>query len=63
VDECDISSEKQEQLEARKIAEVRAQANKLEAEPTGSCLWCEEPVAKGHRWCDAQCRDLWQRHK
>lgn len=26
--------------------------------PTGSCLWCEEPMRdKTQRWCDSDCRD------
>lgn len=28
---------------------------------TGSCLNCTEPVEKPKRWCDADCRDDWQR--
>ena len=24
---------------------------------TGFCLNCEEPLEDGHRWCDADCRD------
>ena len=28
---------------------------------TGQCLHCEEPVALGVRWCDADCRDMWER--
>ncbi|MCX7083934.1 MAG: hypothetical protein NTY69_00145 [Methylococcales bacterium] len=27
---------------------------------TGLCLFCDEPVDPGRRWCDAQCRDDWQ---
>lgn len=23
---------------------------------TGRCLFCEEPLAPGHRWCDEHCR-------
>jgi hypothetical protein len=28
---------------------------------TGRCLYCEEPVEKGRRWCDADCRDGWEK--
>jgi len=28
---------------------------------TGVCLCCGEPVTDGRRWCDADCRDDWQR--
>lgn len=27
----------------------------------GACLHCDEPLADGRRWCDAGCRDDWQR--
>lgn len=26
---------------------------------SGACLWCEELVADGVRWCSAECRDWW----
>ena len=26
---------------------------------TGHCLWCNETLADGVRWCDAWCRDQW----
>lgn len=29
--------------------------------PTGYCLWCGESVTQGMRWCDAECRDDWER--
>ena len=28
---------------------------------TGLCLSCDEPLTTGLRWCDASCRDDWQR--
>jgi len=31
----------------------------LEAEVTGECLNCFEPVGFGMRWCDADCRKDW----
>lgn len=36
---------------------------KPEAEFTGQCLWCEEDVESPKRWCDADCRDLWEKDK
>ncbi|TSE20593.1 hypothetical protein Talka_00945 [Tepidimonas alkaliphilus] len=29
--------------------------------PCGACLWCEAPLPAQRRWCDADCRDAWQR--
>lgn len=26
---------------------------------TGACLNCDEPLALGERWCDADCRADW----
>lgn len=34
-----------------------------EAPETGFCLFCGEPVPKGHRWCDKVCRDLWEKEQ
>lgn len=31
------------------------------AKATGKCLNCGYQVAPGHRWCDADCREDWQR--
>lgn len=32
-----------------------------EVEATGFCLYCGEPLKKkGQRWCDAECRNLWE---
>jgi len=28
---------------------------------TGFCFYCDEPVELPRRWCDAECRDEWQR--
>ena len=35
--------------------------NLLEAEATGECLNCFEPVPAGHRWCNANCRNDWEK--
>lgn len=26
----------------------------------GKCLYCDEPLMVGKRWCNAECRDDWQ---
>jgi hypothetical protein len=37
---------------------------KPEAEFTGECLWCgEEHLPEPKRWCDADCRDLWEKSR
>lgn len=32
-----------------------------EAKATGKCLNCGYHVPPGHRWCDADCREDWQK--
>ena len=41
----------------------KSEADKKEAEETGYCLYCGEPVEKGRRWCDADCRDGWEKEQ
>lgn len=31
--------------------------------PTGFCLNCGAALDEGRRWCDADCRDDWQRYQ
>ena len=30
---------------------------------TGYWLNCGEPQEEGRRWCDAECRDLWEKNQ
>lgn len=30
--------------------------------PTHRCYWCDAEVGYNRRWCDAEHRDLWQKH-
>lgn len=30
---------------------------------TGECLYCGETVELDRRWCDRECRDLWEREQ
>ena len=34
---------------------------KKEAEPTGYCLFCDEPVPDNRRWCCPACRNMWEK--
>lgn len=38
-----------------------ARQAKPEAKATGKCLNCGYQVPPGHRWCDADCREDWQK--
>lgn len=43
---------------------LRGVRNKItKAEFTGFCLNCDEVVEEPRRWCDADCRDQWERRK
>ena len=35
----------------------------LEAEATGECLNCYEPLAIGMRWCDTECQQDWAKRR
>jgi hypothetical protein len=58
-DDVDVSNDRWEWFVSMKIREKNAA--KPEAEYTGECLYCDTPVPEGHRWCDAECRDTWQK--
>lgn len=58
-DEVDIAQERME-LEYR-YARLAAQHFRAEASATGECLWCGEALEDGRRWCNAECRDSWER--
>lgn len=49
-----------EELE-RRAALSRRQPNGPAA--TGHCLNCETPMPDGRRWCDADCRDDWEKER
>lgn len=61
-DEFDHASELEEWALKHALheqAKKAAEARKIHA--TGRCLYCDEPLPDGHRWCNAECRDDWQR--
>lgn len=44
--------------------DIALKHRKAEPPPfTGACLFCEEPVAYPLRWCDADCRDDWEKQE
>lgn len=59
-DEADLA---QEHIE-REMALILAARRKSDApEATGECHWCTEAVTNARRFCDADCRDAWQRSR
>lgn len=61
-DIADAAQAQQERLDALKIQAVRERANAQEVAATGRCLCCGEQM-EGRRWCDAECRDEWEKSK
>ena len=54
-DEADLA---QAHLEAEDIIRKKyTRRPVMEAEATGECLNCYEPVSLGIRWCDKDCQD------
>lgn len=58
-DEVDITAERLER-EMALMLRRRAEAG---PEPTGHCLWCGARLRRPLRWCDAECRDDWERDR
>lgn len=57
-DEVDLTAERMERELAMLIGR-RVQHTAPAA--CGACLWCEAPLDPPLRWCDADCRDDWER--
>lgn len=58
-DVSDQATNREEQERERCINAVSRQNQALQ--PTGSCYWCEEAVEGERRFCDSDCRDMWQK--
>lgn len=58
-DDADLTAERLEREMARLLALRLRRASG--PQPTGACLWCGKPLAPPLRWCDADCRDDWER--
>lgn len=57
MDDADLTQE-------RLARELEALLERRRPEPPrahGYCLWCEAPLPAGRRFCDADCRDDWER--
>jgi len=55
----DQATFREEQERERSIAAARRVGKRIE--PTGACHWCGEAVEADRRFCDADCRDGWQK--
>jgi hypothetical protein len=60
MDVDDMATMQEELARDTCVAAVRARANT--PIPTSEKCWhCGEPTENGARWCDADCRDRWER--
>lgn len=58
VDEIDRQIVRDEQF----LEAVRSFRYPEGPKPIGECLFCEEPIEEtNRRWCDALCRDEWEK--
>lgn len=58
-DDLDIAAEREE-LERSFAQTIRKPAGPI---ATGRCLSCDEITDEDRRWCDADCRDAWEKLK
>ena len=62
-DEADNAAAYEETLRAAEILNATKHSGPV-AKYTGFCLSCAMPIAEhGRRWCDAGCRDDWEKTK
>ncbi len=61
-DDADLSDERIA-LDVRMGLAAAAAALAAGPRPRGACLWCGARLALPQRWCDAECRDEWQRDR
>ena len=60
-DIADQANDLVEMSDTLALKEVRSR--KPDAEETGFCLLCGESVETGHRWCDVDHRDRWEKER
>jgi len=60
-DIADRANDLVEMIDEMALKKVRSKLRK--AEFLGYCLTCEAEVKEPRRWCDADCRDLWEKER
>ena len=57
----DVLDKTQQDMEAIEALSWKYKAHDVkDAEETGYCLYCGEPVKEGRRWCCPECRSDWE---
>lgn len=60
-DQLDQASHLEQMASEKKIKEIQAEANK--PIPTSDhCLWCASKTKDGRRFCNADCRNFWDKY-
>lgn len=59
-DIVDIGNDRAQEILDDAIAAARRAAS-APSEGTGECMFCSEALSDKRRWCDADCRDMWER--
>ena len=60
----DVLDKTQHDMEAIEELSWKYKAHDVkEAEETGYCLYCGEPVKEGRRWCDQACMQAWEHER
>lgn len=61
MDDADLSDQRAEKEAAYLVAASKQPEGPI---ATGRCLWCDEIVADGIRWCpDSECREMWDKQR
>jgi hypothetical protein len=60
MDDIDVTAEREERFAPYLIASSKRPTG---PEANGHCHYCDEPVGEGMRFCDAHCRDDWQKEQ
>lgn len=61
-DEFDQATDREEKDREMLLNIARAKAQQPIL-PSEVCLYCGEDTQNGARWCDADCRDLWEQRR
>ena len=56
---ADAADRAQAVIEMERAAAIRRRREEG-PEAIGECLWCQEPLPDGRRWCGPECRDAWE---
>jgi hypothetical protein len=59
MDVSDAATRQEEMM--RDLSLLRAARHEPALPDTGECYWCSDGVPPGHRFCDKECRDMFEK--